>query len=106
MKNVKILILLLTLMIILSSCSSLSEAGKILRNEKTATTDEFLIQKKEPLTQPPDFKRMPEPGSIENRSVTNQNKFEKILKTNQTKSSENQTKSSTTEQSILNRIKK
>ena len=106
MKLIKNLIILLSLSIALNGCSSFKEAGKVLRNEKVKTSDEFLIQKKEPLTQPPDFKRMPEPGSIENRSATNQNKFEKILKTNQTKSSENQTKSSTTEQSILNRIKK
>ena len=48
----------------LISCSSLGEAGKILRNEKTASTDEFLIKKQQPLTQPPDFDKIPEPGSI------------------------------------------
>ena len=106
MKSVKTLILLMSLMIIFSNCSSFSEASKVLRNEKRASTDEFLIQKKEPLTQPPDFERIPEPESIKSRSTQNQNNFEKILKTNKAKSGDSQTQSSSTEQSIINRIKK
>jgi len=49
MKTNKSLFFFLILSVLLNSCSSLSEAGKVLRNEKTRTTEEFLIQKKKPL---------------------------------------------------------
>jgi hypothetical protein len=106
MKFLKSLILLFSLSIILNNCGSLKEASKVLRNEKTKSTDEFLIQKKEPLTQPPDFEKIPEPGSIEEKASSEQNSLEKILKTGQSRSNSNQSKSSSTEESILRQIKK
>ena len=39
----------------LIGCSSFSEAGKVLRNEKVKSTDEFLVKKKDPLILPPDY---------------------------------------------------
>ena len=53
----------LFLPIILLSCTSLQEAGKVLRNEKLETTDEFLVKQKEPLELPPDFNNLPRPNS-------------------------------------------
>ena len=32
---------------LLQACQSMEEAGKVLRNEKVRTTDEFLIKKRE-----------------------------------------------------------
>tara|TARA_B110000495_G_C22573976_1_gene345283 strand:+ start:260 stop:406 length:147 start_codon:yes stop_codon:yes gene_type:complete len=46
MKIVRFIFIMLTSIILMSGCSTFSEAGKILRNEKQATTDEFLIKKK------------------------------------------------------------
>ena len=108
MNLIKSLSLLCIFAIVLNSCSSFSEAGKVLRNEKTSTTDEFLIKKNDPLTQPPDFETIPEPRSIKNKAEKEQNSIEKILKKSQTQSgkSQSQSKSSSTEKSILNRIKK
>tara|TARA_B100000780_G_scaffold275840_2_gene243285 strand:- start:241 stop:561 length:321 start_codon:yes stop_codon:yes gene_type:complete len=106
MKFIKLLILLSGLSIILNNCSSLREAGKVLRNEKTISGDEFLIEKKDPLTLPPDFKKIPEPGSIKNKAESNQNSFEKILKSTKSETQRNQTQSSSVEESILNQIKK
>jgi hypothetical protein len=106
MKIIKLLILLSSLLIILNGCGTFSEAGKILRNEKSRTTDEFLIKKKEPLTQPPDFENIPKPGSINKNVSSDQNSIEKILKTSQSKSNNTQSKSSSTEESILRRIEK
>ena len=34
-----------------------------MRNEKVTSTDEFLV-KKNPLVLPPDFEKIPEPGTI------------------------------------------
>jgi len=106
MNFLKSIILLSSFLIILNNCSGLSEAGKILRNEKARTTDEFLIKKKEPLTQPPDFQKIPEPGSIEDRAATEENSIEKILKSSQVKSDNKKSTSSSTEDSILKKIKK
>ena len=105
MKFIKFLFILCILSIILNACSTLKESGRVLRNEKTKTTDEFLIKKKEPLTQPPDYDTILEPGSIENKAGE-QNSIEKILKTTQRQSGISQSKSSSTEESILNQIKK
>ena len=52
----------LFLPLILLSCTSLQEAGKVLRNEKIKSTDEFLVKKKEPLVLPPDFSKLPKPN--------------------------------------------
>ena len=102
----KILIFSLLCLLLLNNCSSFSEAGKVLRNEKVRTTDEFLIEKKEPLTQPPDFDTIPEPGSIENKAEKEENSIESILSSNTSKSDNTNSSSSSTEESILNQIKK
>ena len=60
-------LVLLALILITTSCGSMSEVGKIMRNEKITNTDEFLVKKKEPLTLPPDFAEIPEPGSLEKK---------------------------------------
>ncbi len=92
------------LVMLLNSCSGFSEAGKVLRNEKTRTTDEFLVKKREPLSQPPDIDKLPLPGSIIKRQ-SNENSINKILKI--PKESVNQKKSSSSvEKSILNEIQK
>lgn len=49
------------LFIFLVSCTSASEVGKALRNEKTRTTDEFLIEKRGPLSLPPEMNELPKP---------------------------------------------
>ena len=106
MKKINLITLLLSSIFILNGCSSLSEAGKVLRNEKVRTTDEFLIKKKEPLTQPPDFDTIPEPGSTENKAEKEENSIESILSSKTSKSDNTNSSSSSTEESILNQIKK
>ena len=102
----KILIILLFCLLLLNNCSSFSEVGKALRNEKVKTTDEFLIKKRESLTQPPDFDTIPQPGSIENKREKEENSIQSILSSNSSEPSTNNSSSSTTEESILNQIKK
>ena len=102
----KILIFSLLCLLLLNNCSSFSEAGKVLRNEKVRTTDEFLIKKKEPLTQPPDFDTIPEPGSTANKADKAKNSIKSILSSNNIESSSTSNSSSSTEESILNQIKK
>ena len=76
-----------------------------MRNEKTSNTDEFLIKKREPLTQPPNYKVMPEPGSAKSRADIDEKSIENILKSSRTKSNNLRNKSSSTEESILKKIK-
>ena len=99
-------IIFLTLLI-LSSCTSVKEAGKVLRNEKITTTDEFLIKKKEPLVLPPDYSKIPEPGSLSEDSDEKKDadKIKRIMRTSNKKKI-NKNKSSSVEDSIINRIRK
>ena len=66
----------LFLFFLLLSCGSASEAGKALRNEKTRTTDEFLIEKRGPLSLPPKMGELPKPGSEDERDKKNKNILE------------------------------
>ena len=66
--------LLLIVYFFLLSCGGLKDAGKVLRNEKIRTTDEFLVKKRNPLVLPPNFEEIPEPQFLRywhNRSIRN-----------------------------------
>ena len=90
---------------LLVSCGGLKDAGKVLRNEKIKTTDEFLVKKRNPLVLPPDFEKIPEPGSISKTKEDENEKIKKILKAPKTDNI-NKKKSSSIEESILDRIRK
>jgi|TARA_Y200000002_G_C22661883_1_gene656124 hypothetical protein len=91
--------------ILLTSCGSINDAGKVLRNEKIKTTDEFLVKKRNPLVLPPNYEEIPKPGTKLIKKKTEEETIKKILKAPKT---ENilQNKSSSVEDSILNRIRK
>ena len=101
MKNIYILIITIFL---LSSCGGLKDAGKVLRNEKITTTDEFLVKKKRPLVLPPDYQKLPKPGEIKNKENNAEENIKSILKAPKETIKEN--KSSSTEKSILEKIRK
>ena len=73
---------LLPLLLFLYSCGSVGEAlqGK----KRSDQGDEFLIDKKNPLTMPPDFNKLPEPGEASVKSTkdfeSNQSNIESLLK--------------------------
>ena len=48
--------------VILSNCQTFDEVGKVMRNEKVSSTDEFLVKKNQPLVIPPNLKELPVPG--------------------------------------------
>ena len=102
MKNIVFLIIVF---FVLVSCSNLQEAGKVLRNEKTKTTDEFLVKKKEPLIMPPDLNKIPEPESLKNKKENQEEKIKKILKVPETSVKKNNSNSST-EELIIDKINK
>ena len=94
------------LFLLLTACGGMKEAGKVLRNEKTITTDEFLVEKKEPLVMPPEFKKIPEPGSLTSKQVDEKNRIKNILtREDIQKNNKKQTNSSDVEQSIIEQIR-
>ena len=72
----KKILFLIVMVLFLQNCASLGEAGKVLRNEKVNTTDEFLIEKKGALSEPPDYTSLPLP---ESKKDENKKKIDNIL---------------------------
>ena len=96
----------LFLPIILLSCTTLEEAGKVLRNEKIKSTDEFLVKKKEPLVLPPDYSKIPEPGSLSKKKESeNEDRIKKILKAPSI-GDQNKNNPSSVEDNIIDKIRK
>ena len=69
---------ILIFIFLLTSCNGLKEAGKVLRNEKITTTDEFLVKKRNPLVLPPNYEELPIPAQLKKLMKIEKNK--KILK--------------------------
>ena len=104
MKNFSLLIFVI---FALNSCGGFKDAGKVLRNEKIKTTDEFLVKKKEPLELPPDYNKLPKPGSLEEKNNKNEeDKIREILKANKKNEKNNSNQNSSIEKIILNEIKR
>ena len=68
----------IVLFLLLTSCGSFNEAGKALRNEKTRTTDEFLIEKRGPLSIPPKMDELPKPNSSKDVKENNKRTLESL----------------------------
>jgi PBP1b-binding outer membrane lipoprotein LpoB len=108
MKKVKSFIFILFVAMLVGNCSTLKE-GFI--NDKKNGTDEFLVKKKQQLTMPPNFEKLPLPNTtLDVESDKEQKVFslEKILKTssNEAKSDNQKDITSSTESFILKEIKK
>ena len=101
------LLILLSVSIALTACSSLEEAGKIIRNERVNSTDEFLIKKRQPLTIPPDMDKIPQPNSLEQSQNVNdeEEQIKEILGAIDETSGSNTSSSGSTEKSILEQIR-
>ena len=101
MKKFNLLFLLFFVFCLITACG---ETAKYLRNEKSRTTDEFLVKKKEPLSQPPDFETLPGPDSMKNKKDIKNKNLEGILDVQITESSKSG--STSNEESILKQIRK
>lgn len=100
MKN---LIYIFFCLFLLIGCSGLKDAGKVLRNEKIRTTDEFLVKKRNPLILPPNYEEIPEPGFLKNKKENEKEKIKKLLKVPE--KIEKNNSSSSVEKSILDKIR-
>ena len=59
MKNFKVVVLFILILTTLNSCGTVKEAFS---TQKKNSTDEFLVEKKNPLKLPPDFDELPTPN--------------------------------------------
>jgi len=101
----KTIFLMLLIFLVTSCADSWSNVKRGLTGAKQKSTDEFLVQKKDPLILPPDFDSLPSPSGRE-EAIEEMSSFEKTLK--QTSETEITTSStgSSTEDSILKQIRK
>ena len=100
LKKISFIILLI---FFLESCQSMTDIKKGLTGEKIVSTDEFLVEKKDPLVMPPDYQNLPNPEEAKDtvEETMEISSFEKVLEN----SIEEQTSSSgSTESSILKKI--
>ena len=99
----KILLLIIIIGLTGISCSSVKNAfDPKVKN----TSEEFLVEKKTPLSIPPDFEKLPVPKSEKNQQV-NSDEIETLLKNTDTKSSKSDgDKSTKLDELILDKIKK
>ena len=95
------IVFFMMLSFLITSCESLREG---LTGSKNLSTDEFLVEKKDPLVLPPDFENLPNPSERQ-ISVEEMTSFEKTLK-KQTISESSSATENSVEESILNQIKK
>ena len=108
MKKHKFYIILLSLVIILSSCQKFSEG--MTGSKRSKTSDEFLVHKKKPLVMPPDFDDMPSPKQNKQKEEELSASSESIedllnIKKKENNESFESGNDSSLEQSILKKIK-
>ncbi len=97
--------LILLMMLAVTSCQSVKNA---LSGVKEENSDEFLVQKKNPLVLPPDFTDLPEPfeESTEVTEVQIEEDIEKLLgMENSVENTNNASNSSSIESFVLKKIK-
>ena len=101
MKNLKIFIFL-NIILIITSCGIIKEG---FTNQKKNNSDEFLVEKKSPLVMPPDYNELPIPDEKNINKESNEIKS-LISKSKNGEIEENfDKKSSSFEESILEKIK-
>ncbi len=78
MNKLKIILLAMVLTGLLSSCGTVKDAFSM---QKKNSTDEFLVEKKNPLKLPPNFDELPVPNAEKGLNESdNKEQIEKLLK--------------------------
>ena len=97
----KKVVYIISIFFFVTSCQSLQTAKKTLTGEKEFTTDEFLVQKKNPLILPPDYENLPTPDeeAAAEKEISNFEKNLEIL------IEDNSSSSGSVEDSILKKIR-
>jgi len=92
---------ILIIIFFVTSCQSMKSAKRAITGEKQFSNDEFMVQKKDPLILPPDYENLPTPDE-EAANMEEISNFEKTLGVS---IEDNSSTSSSTEESILKKIR-
>ena len=92
---------ILIIIFFVTSCQSLKTAKKSLSGEKEFSSDEFMVQKKNPLILPPDYENLPTPD----KEAAAQEEISNFEKTLGASIEDNSSKSSSAEESIFKKIR-
>ena len=106
MKKFEVVIIFILILTTLNSCGTVKDAFS---TQKKNSTDEFLVEKKNPLKLPPDFDELPTP----NQDINQQNDDEDVLKellitsedSTKDKLENSDSKNDTLEKQLLEKIK-
>ena len=101
--------ILLIILFFVSSCGDTWDSVKRgLTGKKNNSTDEFLVEKKDPLVLPPNFEDLPEPSQALETEEEEIENFQKTLEGLSAETTETDSNSSPkgSEQSILEKIRK
>ena len=101
----KTIFLMLLIFIVTSCADTWSNVKRGLTGGKRQSTDEFLVEKKDPLILPPDFDSLPSP-SEEQEAIEEISSFEKTLKQASEIGITSSSGGSSAEDSILKQIRK
>ena len=95
-------IYLFFLFLFIASCETMSSVKRGLSGEKVNSTDEFLVEKKDPLILPPDYEELPIPGQAKDEEIEDEII---VFKKSMSKSEKISSTPNSTEQLILDKIK-
>ena len=98
---------LFIILLLLNGCQGAKNA---LTGNGQDNTDEFMVEKKNPLVLPPEFKKLPEPGKTNDAAIEEENfNLERIFNKDSisnNKSSKSKESNDSLEKSILDKIQK
>ena len=77
MKNFEKLVINFFILILLSSCGTIKEGFS---SQKKDSTDEFLVEKKNPLKLPPDFEELPLPNTETDMNEDQNQEIKNLIK--------------------------
>ena len=96
---------MLLIFLVTSCADTWGNVKRGLTGAKQNSTDEFLVEKKDPLILPPDFESLPSP-SDRKEAVEEMSSFEKTLKQTSETEITSSSSGSSAEDSILKQIRK
>lgn len=94
--------IILNIILMLYSCGTIKEG---FTNQKKNSSDEFMVEKKSPLTMPPSYGELPIPSSEKTNKENQTNNIESLISKKNNEKIKNDESDKNFEQSILDKIK-
>ena len=98
----KKIILSLLFVFFISACQTAREGFSLKKNDNS---DEFLVEKKNPLVMPPSYEDLPKPEDFQSKTLNKkEDEFEKIINNSKNVKTKVNTKKTSIEQSVIEKI--